>query len=158
MPDIHRIPIVVAADAIDAVGHVNNTAYVRWMQDVAVAHSSAQGWPMDRYLELGAAWFVRSHFVEYLLPAFVGDDLQLATWVADMRASRSTRRYLFWRDRDRRVVARAETLWVFVDLDAGRPRPIPPELRADFELVDADEAGVLRRLGLRGEDLPAGRR
>ncbi len=154
MPAIHAIPIEVAADAIDENRHVNNTAYLRWMQEVAVAHSAARGWPMERYFGIGATWVVRSHFVEYLRPAYEGDALHLATWVADLGASRSTRRYLFWRERDRRVVARAETLWVFVDLRTGRPQPIPDQLRADFHLVEDDEAAILKRLGLSGAPLP----
>jgi hypothetical protein len=40
------------------------------MQDVAIEHSATVGWPMRRYLELGAAWVVRSHFIEYFRPAF----------------------------------------------------------------------------------------
>jgi acyl-CoA thioester hydrolase len=38
--------------AIDRQGHVNNLAYVAWMQDVAIEHSAAAGWPMQRYLAL----------------------------------------------------------------------------------------------------------
>jgi acyl-CoA thioester hydrolase len=59
----------IPEDAIDRQGHVNNLAYVAWMQDVAIEHSAAAGWPMERYLALGASWVVRSHFVEYLRPA-----------------------------------------------------------------------------------------
>ncbi len=150
MPAIHTLPIDIGPDTIDEVGHVNNIAYIRWMQDAATSHSAAQGWPVERYFRSGAAWVVRSHFVEYLLPAFEGERLHVHTWVADMEARRSMRRYLFWRERDRRVVARAETLWVFVDLESGRPRRIPDELRSDFERVEADEAGVLERLASTG--------
>ena len=49
------------ADEIDGQGHANNVAYVQWMQDAAVAHSAAQGWPGERYVELGCGWVVRSH-------------------------------------------------------------------------------------------------
>jgi hypothetical protein len=58
----------VPPEAIDIQGHVSNLAYVGWMQDVAIQHSAAVGWPLRRYLELGAGWVVRSHFVEYFRP------------------------------------------------------------------------------------------
>jgi acyl-CoA thioesterase FadM len=61
----------IPADAIDRQGHVNNLACISWMQDVAIEHSAAAGWPMERYLALGAGWVVRSHFVEYLRPRWV---------------------------------------------------------------------------------------
>ena len=145
MPRIHRHPIEVAPESIDVLGHVNNQEYVRWMQEAATAHSIAQGWPLERYVALGRGWFVRRHTVEYLKPAFAGDALSLFTWVASFERSSSPRRYLFHRAADRAVVARAETLWVFVDFRTGSPVRIPAELRSAFEVVADDEAlGVAR--------------
>jgi len=68
MPRIFRQELIVTEDAIDEFGHVNNQRYIAWMQEVATAHSAANGWPMERYLQTGAAWVVRSHFIEYLRP------------------------------------------------------------------------------------------
>lgn len=140
---------VVPADAIDVQGHVNNLAYVSWMQEVAIAHSAAVGWPMRRYLELGAGWVVRSHFIEYLRPAFAEERVGAHTWVPRFDQRSTPRRYLFLRDDDGAVLASAETKWVFVDLTSGRRRPIPEELLAAFDPVP-EEAEVRRSLGLGG--------
>ena len=91
----------VPEEAIDRQGHVNNLAYVAWMQDVAIEHSAAAGWPMDRYLALGAGWVVRSHFIEYLRPAFAGERLAVFTWVPEFTQRSTPRRYLFVREPDR---------------------------------------------------------
>lgn len=139
----------VPAQAIDVQGHVNNLAYVGWMQDVAIEHSAAVGWPMRRYLELGAGWVVRSHFIEYLRPAFADERLGAHTWVPRFDQRSTPRRYLFVREDDRTVLARAETAWVFVDLASGRRRPIPPELLEAFDPVPEEEE-VHRTLGLGG--------
>lgn len=145
MPRIHLREITVPPDAIDVNGHVNNLEYLRWMQDIAVEHSAVRGWPLERYQATGTGWVVRSHSIEYLRPAFAGDALSLVTWVADLRPRSSMRRYLVWRASDREVLARAETLWVFVDVATGRGRAIPEELRSSFEVVsEADE--VMRLL------------
>ena len=154
MPRIHVRDLAVPAAAIDVNGHVNHLEYLRWMQDIAIEHSAARGWPLARYQATRTAWVVRSHSIEYLRPAFAGDALRLVTWVADLRPRSSLRRYLVWRPADREVLARAETLWVFVDVDSGRARPIPDELRASFELVpDPEEALRLLRQGA-GAPLP----
>jgi acyl-CoA thioester hydrolase len=145
MPRILLHTFRVPREAIDVNGHVNNLEYLRWMQDVAVMHSVARGWPLERYQATRTAWVVRSHSIEYLAPAFADDTLTLATWVADLRPRSSTRRYLVWRASDRRVVAEAHTLWVFVDTDTGRPRSILDELCASFEIVP-DRAEVMRLL------------
>jgi acyl-CoA thioester hydrolase len=137
----------VPAEAIDVQGHVNNLAYVGWMQDVAIEHSETVGWSMQRYLDLGAGWVVRSHFIEYLRPAFAEELLSVHTWVPRFDQRSTPRRYLFIREDDRAVLAEAETIWVFVNLATGRRRPIPPELLDCFDPV-ADEGEVRRSLGL----------
>ena len=139
MPRVLVHVLTVQDSAIDQNGHVNNLAYLGWMQDVAIQHSAAQGWPMERYLMSGTAWVVRSHFIEYLLPAFQGDSLALLTWVTGFRQHTSKRKYLVWRPADRQVIARAETQWVFVDAGTGRPTRVPPELQGAFEVVPEDE-------------------
>ena len=47
-PRIHSRQFPVPEDAIDQQGHVSNLAYVAWMQDLAIEHSAAAGWPMAR--------------------------------------------------------------------------------------------------------------
>lgn len=137
----------VPADAIDVQGHVSNLAYVEWMQDVAIEHSTSAGWSMQRYLALGAGWVVRSHYIEYLRPAFADELLNVYTWVPRFDQRSTPRRYLFVHDGDKVVLAQAETIWVFVDLATGRRRPIPQELLDAFEPA-GDENEIRRSLGL----------
>ena len=150
MPRIFVRNFAVPADAIDGMGHVNNLEYVRWMQDVAIEHSAARGWPMERYLRTKTAWVVRKHTIEYVRPAFAGEEVSLFTWVAGYRQSSSQRRYLFWRGSDQQALVRAETLWVFVDAWTGRARSIPEELAADFETAADEEVFELARAGATG--------
>jgi acyl-CoA thioester hydrolase len=150
MPRIHRTALTVDASVIDVNQHVSNLAYLRWMQEVAIEHSAAQGWPVARYLETRSGWVVRSHQIEYLRPAFLGEALTLFTWVADLRRRSSRRRYLFWRQADGQVLATAETDWVFVDGGSGRPLPIPAALAGAFEVVPQG-TDVLAELGLGGD-------
>ncbi len=133
----------VPESAIDVNGHANNLEYLRWMQDVATAHSDACGWTLSRYQETRTTWVIRSHAIDYLRPAFAGETLTLLTWIGGFEAQESPRHYLFWRERDRKVLARARTVWVFMDAAAGRARNIPDEFRAAFEVV-GDEKEVLR--------------
>lgn len=149
MPAVHIKTIRVGEDSIDVHGHVNNQEYLRWMQDAAIEHSSLQGWPMERYLELGASWYVKSHFIEYLRPALLADEILACTWVAGMDRRTSLRQTVFLRRADRQMLARAQTQWIFVDLSSGRPRAIPEAVRTAFATIaseDAALAGILRQL------------
>jgi acyl-CoA thioester hydrolase len=149
-PGVFAHTFTIPAASMDGNGHVNNLEYLRWMQEIAMAHSDARGWDLARYGEAGSSWVVRSHAIEYLRPAFAGEALTVLTWIEGFEQQESLRHYLFWRERDRKVLAKSRTLWVYVDATTGRARPIPAEFRSAFDLVP-DEKEVLR--ALRGEGI-----
>jgi len=145
MPRIFTREITVSERDIDVQHHVNNLRYLKWMQSIAVAHSTAQGWSMERYAAEGMGWVVRSHTITYKRPAFLGETITACTWIAGFSPRMSPRKYLFWRAADKTVLAEAETMWVFVDLATGRPTKVPDTLRAAFEIVE-DEGEVRKML------------
>lgn len=122
--------VVVPQSAIDENGHVNNVAYVQWMQDVAVEHYAALG-GIEAQKPFGT-WFIREHRIEYLWPAFADETIEISTWVENIRRVRSLRKYEFVRKSDGKVLARGETDWVFVDASTGRPRAVPAEVTRVF--------------------------
>ena len=141
MPRVLAESFSVPPESIDLNGHVNNQEYVRWMQDIATAHSHEQGWTVARYLDTKTTWVIRSHYIEYIRPAFAGDELLVATWVSGMDRQSSPRKYRFVRVHDGKTVAEAETLWVYCDATTGRPIDITPDVTDAFPIV-ADEAEV----------------
>lgn len=135
MSDTNRIYsrcFTVPEDAIDENGHVNNVVYVQWMQDIAVEHYSSIGGIEAQ--GSGATWVVREHRIEYLLPAYGGEEIEVKTWVENIRRVRSLRKYEFVRTSDGKVLVRGETDWVFVDTKTGRPVPIPEKVSNVFNL------------------------
>ena len=135
---IYREEMVVPDEVIDGNGHVNNVAYVQWMQDVAVRHFAAVG-GIELMHAVGGTWVARSHRIEYLRPGFSGDRIEVRTWIADCRRVRSLRRYEFVRLCDGALLARGETDWVFVNAESGRPRAIPAVIRQTFIVVLSGE-------------------
>ena len=137
MPEIYEHHHRVQPSEIDLLGHVNNLAFLHWMLAAATAHSIAQGWPFERYQQLGAAWVVRSHEIEYLRPVFEGQEVIVRTWVASTRRVTSLRRYRIVRKTDQSLLAEAATDWAFVEIGTGRITRIPPEV-ADAFIVLGD--------------------
>ena len=138
MPEVHRKQIQVDEGLIDIHRHVNNQEYLRWMQEIAIEHSTLQGWPMARYLQTGASWYVRSHFIEYLRPALLGDGLLVHTWIAEMGKHSCQRRTLFMRAIVWRIVVRDKNEWIFVRLKNGRPIAVPDEVRNAFPVLPTE--------------------
>ncbi len=127
----------VRDDEIDALGHVNNLAYLKWMQSAAVAHSTACGWTTERYLETGAGWVVRSHKIEYLNAAVANDHMVVRTWIAGFKKVTSLRRYQIFRGADEMLLAEAETNWAFIGFEHRVPRRISQEVIDDFRRYQA---------------------
>ncbi len=127
---IYSKTFIIPETAIDENGHVNNVAYVQWMQDIAVEHyASIGGIPAQGP---DATWVVRGHRIEYFLPAYVGEEIEIKTWVENIQRVRSMRKYEFVRRSDGKTLVKGETDWVFVDGKSGRPLAIPEEVKNVF--------------------------
>jgi len=124
---IIRIP----KSAIDGNGHVNNVTYVQWMQDIAMEHYASIGGVQAQGPD--ATWVIREHRIEYLLPAFENEEVEIRTWVENIRRVRSLRKYEFVRKSDGKVLVKGESDWVFVDVKTGRPLAIPIEVENIFK-------------------------
>jgi acyl-CoA thioester hydrolase len=117
-PYRHDIP--VRAEDIDALGHVNNVVYLRWVQEAAEAHWSRLASPTERS---GIAWVVLRHEIDYRQPARLSDTVYAITWVGDTEGVRSVRHVQVFREPGI-LLAEAKTTWVLVDAHTQRPKRI----------------------------------
>src|SRR5215204_7596978 len=81
----------------DAIGHVNNAAYLHYLEQAAIEHSAAVGYPLGRYREMGTLFIVRRHEVDYLRPASRGAVLEVITWRTEIRGPMVVRAYEVYR-------------------------------------------------------------
>src|SRR5881392_4216625 len=97
---------------IDEQNHVNNAVYLRWVQDVATAH-----WKSLASVEAQNAigWVVLRHEIDYRLPACLGDEIVLRTWVGQASRLKFERFTEIQRKIDNQLLAQARTLWVPLD-------------------------------------------
>ena len=128
-----RLDFEVSGDDIDALGHASNVAFVRWIQDVAVAHSVAVGLDLAAYARMGAVFVVARHEIDYLRPALRGDVIEARTWISSVMAAKCERATELVRKKDGEVLARGVTTWGFIDIASGRPRRIADDVRSAFE-------------------------
>jgi acyl-CoA thioester hydrolase len=131
VPERFRFPITASEGDIDALGHVSNLVYLRWVLEAATAHSISKGWGQAEYLAAGHVWVVRRHELDYLVQVTLGQSLVAETWVESWKAASCVRRTELIRDDQ--VVARAATTWAFMSLGSGRPQRIPDSLRETFQ-------------------------
>jgi acyl-CoA thioester hydrolase len=132
--------VVVQPAEIDQQNHVNNTVYLRWVQDVATAH-----WKSLASAEAQSAigWVVLRHEIDYKTPACLGDEVIVRTWVGEasrlkferfteIRRKSAIRTDSSGGEIDNQLLAQARTLWVPLDVGTGKPTRVSADVRARF--------------------------
>ena len=140
LPDPFVIDIHVNEASIDAYQHVNNSEYLRWVEQISWAHSEALGLSIERYRELDRAMAVHRHELDYLAPAFAGDALALATWIVECDGRFTvTRRFQLKRLEDGKTLLNARTRFACIALSSGRPKRLPEEYQAIYGTAQVAE-------------------
>jgi acyl-CoA thioester hydrolase len=122
----------VAWQDIDAMQHVNNAVYMEYVNECSFQVCAAFHWPWQRMLEQGFVIFLRQARLQYLQPAVLDDELEIATWVSSLHRASAGRHYTIHRARDGILLAQAYTMGVWVDPRSQQPLRIPQEMLDDF--------------------------
>lgn len=119
-------PINVDSSDIDELGHVNNAAYVRWLERCAWRHSESLGLGVAEYKTLDRAMVVLRHEIDYLAAAYLDDQVMVATWITESDSKlRLTRHFQIIRPADQMTLLRARSTFVCIELSSGRARRMP---------------------------------
>jgi acyl-CoA thioester hydrolase len=116
---------------IDGQNHVNNTVYLRWVQEVATAHWESLA---DADAQAGIGWVVVRHEIDYKMAANLGDEILLRTWVGQASRLKFERFTEIRRQKDNQLFAQARTLWVPIDWKTGKPARVSADVRARFSV------------------------
>jgi YbgC/YbaW family acyl-CoA thioester hydrolase len=113
----------------DPYGHLASGRYV----DIIMSHrvealEDLLGFSIMKSAGAGVAFPARNIEVSYLRPAFVGETLEVGSWLEELGASSFEVRAIVSGAIDRKARAVARVHFVTVDSRSGRPVPVPPTL------------------------------
>lgn len=130
-PAIERLfhDYVGTADDIDELGHVNNTVWVRWIQDLATRHWELAANPQDRALFY---WVVTRHEIDYRGNIALGETVTGDTWIEGEPKGATSLRRVDFRDTSGRVIVSAATTWAMLDRATNRLVRVRPSVLAPF--------------------------
>ena len=77
---------------------------------------------------------VTRHEIDYLAPAVLHDEIILRTWIGASAGLRFDRHTEVLRASDRKVLAKARTVWVPIDATSGRPKRVSERVRKMFSV------------------------
>ena len=112
----------------------------RVLQEAASHHSDIVGLGVEGLRERGMGWFLnRLEMRIHRYPEFK-ERVEIVTWFRDIKGLKTHRDFEVFCGNEK--VAVASTVWLYMDLNSGRPRRIPKEI-ADVYTMEEDS--VLER-------------
>ncbi len=124
-----KLRIEVRHEDIDDLGHVNNVVYLGWVQLVASTH-----WNMlsNNDIRSKNIWVALRHEIDYLNPAFLGDEIWGYTWVSSLEGAKSIRHVEFYLEE--KCLAKAKTNWCLLDALTLKPKRIGDDIKTLLEM------------------------
>ncbi len=113
---------------IDVNGHVNNVVYLRWMQDIAIAHWVSRA-PVDEQSKW--AWVALRHEIDYRRALLPGETALARTWVGTRRGPRFDR-FVRIDGPDGEMCSQTRSEWVLIDAVTRRPARVPEWMETMF--------------------------
>jgi acyl-CoA thioester hydrolase len=116
----------------DPLGHVNNAVYLTYLEQARLFYwQSLWGFGVDRRSTIPGVIMARAE-IDYRLPAHYGQTLDIRIDLAAIGKTSFTYDYEIL-DEASRVIASARTVQVMYDYEAGKPVPIPDEIRRKMQ-------------------------
>lgn len=129
MYKIFEQPISINPQDIDENGHVNNIRYLKWVQDVAIAHWNTVA---TDQMKNDLLWVVSRHEIDYLKSAYLGSNLIAKTWVVEPNGARSDRYVTICDFENDTIIAKIKTTWYLLDAHTKKPKRIDTEITKVF--------------------------
>jgi acyl-CoA thioester hydrolase len=113
---------------LDFLGHVNNKAYLGWMEMVAWKHARSVGISREMQESLNRILAVYENHMQYHASCYLGDKLEIITWIGERQGCcKRLRHFEIIRQSDNKTVFTATATYVCIDLKTHQPKRIPNE-------------------------------
>ena len=111
------------------MGHVNNTIYVKWVQDIAILH-----WETIVPDDLRGVYLsiVLRHEIDYRDQLLAGEQVEIRTWIGRASGPRFARYVDIRKPGAKRYSASAKTDWCMIDVQSRRPKRVGADLIEAF--------------------------
>ena len=125
--EAYHHPIGIEPADIDHMGHVNNSVYLKWVQEAVVRYWESLAPPdaVTRHL-----WVALKHEISYRRPTFL-DDIVVADVIAEkVEGARALFTTVIKRGED--VLAEVQSTWCCLDAASLRPARLARDIVARF--------------------------
>ncbi len=122
-------PVTVRWGDMDALGHVNNTLYLQYVESARIGYFEGIGWSMERFAAEGRAPMIVSQTFHYRRQVTYPADLEVGVRCGEIRQRSFILEYGVFRRGTDELVGNGSTALAWTDMSAGRAVELPEELR-----------------------------
>ena len=122
------------ASDTDELGHVNNAVYVKWVQDVGVAHWFSV---IPEEMKETHIWVCRRHEIDYRSNIAAGETVTAETWIDGLPKGAKSDRRVDFRNAAGKVIVSARTTWAMLDKETQRLVRVRYDVIAPFQPQEA---------------------
>jgi acyl-CoA thioester hydrolase len=124
---------------MDALGHVNNTVYFRYMEQARIEWLYAVARETGHGYAAGSGAVIVNASCTFTEPLLYPGDVEVRMFLAAPGRTSVASYYEIWKDDRRHADGAAKIVWI--DLGTGRPAPLPEPIAAPLRHVLAHPAG-----------------
>ena len=129
MTNRHQLTFTARPEHIDELGHVNNTVWVDWIQQIATSH-----WAKVASAEHQAQfiWVVTRHEIDYRGNIGPGESVTAETFIPAPPKGAQFDRCVEFRNAAGKVIVAARSTWALLDKASGRLLRVREVVAAPF--------------------------
>ena len=126
----HTLTFTALPTHIDELGHVNNTVWVDWIQQIATSHWStvASAEHQAQYI-----WVVTRHEIDYRGNIGPGESATAETFIPGPPKGAQFDRCVTFRNAAGKIIVAARSTWALLDKATGRLLRVREEIAAPFK-------------------------
>lgn len=129
---------------MDAERRLTRTALADYFQDSSTFQSEDCGNGLEQLRSRGRAWMILSWQIEIARRPSLGEKIITKTWPHGFKAFYGYRNYAMYSETGE-TLAKANSVWVFIDTETGHPARLIPEMVAAYELEPPLDMGEYSR-------------
>ncbi len=132
--DAYQIESRIGYSEVDENLHLDLCGFIKYFQDCSTFQTEDLGIGFSYLVQRNCAWIMESW--QILVDRFprVGERVTIATWPTDFTSIFGLRNFTM-KDEKGAYLARAGSIWVYMDMSAGRPVRVPAELQTLYGTI-----------------------
>ena len=129
---------------VDTTHTMTLPAIINYFQDCSTQQSEEMGLGIKALKDRGKAWILSSWQIEVERYPEIGENIRICTWPTAFNGLFGLRNYCIIDSNDV-MIAKAHSIWVFMDIEKARPAKPSPEDVAKYQLEEPLEMNLESR-------------